>query len=380
MCPTVTDQLSSDRLLTPALVIDAQAVDANIEATLSALGGNAGRWRPHVKTAKLAWTIERLLAHGVTAFKCATTRELQALADAGATDVLFAMPLMKASAVRLAEIGGRHPELVVSALTDAVAMLDHWPAGVGLTIDLDVGMHRTGLDVDDHEAVLALAVQALERGIALAGLHAYDGHLGSLPPRERRIEVHAALDRVAAVAERLIEAGIPIRLITTSGSLTFVDAVGHEPLASLGVPHQVSPGTVVYFDLTSERHLGGSLGHRAAAHVVACVISAPREGWITCDAGHKAVSADAGVPTCAVAGRPDLEPGTPSEEHLPIHGTARLPALGELLALVPRHVCPTINLFDSAILLDAGNPPRVIPVTARGRESSPAPTLPRERL
>jgi D-serine deaminase-like pyridoxal phosphate-dependent protein len=66
--------------------------------------------------------------------------------------------------------------------------------------------------------------------------------------------------------------------------------------------------------------------------------------------------------------------------HLPIHGTARLPALGDLLALVPRHVCPTINLFDSAILLDAGNPPRVIPVTARGRESSPAPDLPRERL
>jgi GNAT superfamily N-acetyltransferase len=61
-------------------------------------------------------------------------------------------------------------------------------------------------------------------------------------------------------------------------------------------------------------------------------------------------------------------------------GVGREPALGELLALVPRHVCPTINLFDSAILLDAGNPPRVIPVTARGRESSPAPDLPRERL
>src|SRR5215210_3795795 len=102
MHPTVTDQLSSDRLLTPALVIDAQAVDANIEATLAALGGSAHRWRPHVKTAKLAWTIERLLAHGVTAFKCATTRELQALADAGATDVLYAMPVMEASAARLA--------------------------------------------------------------------------------------------------------------------------------------------------------------------------------------------------------------------------------------------------------------------------------------
>ena len=157
----LTDLLSSDRLLTPALLIDAQAVDANIEATLSALGGDARRWRPHVKTAKLAWTIERLLAHGVTAFKCATTRELRALVDAGATDVLFAMPLMRASASRLAEIGAEHPELAVSALTDAVAMLDHWPAGVGLTIDLDVGMHRTGLDVDDHASVVALAVLAL---------------------------------------------------------------------------------------------------------------------------------------------------------------------------------------------------------------------------
>jgi D-serine deaminase-like pyridoxal phosphate-dependent protein len=361
-------------------VIDAQAVDANIEATLSALGGNAHRWRPHIKTAKLAWTIERLLAHGVTAFKCATTRELQALVDAGATDVLFAMPVMEASAARLAEIAAQHPALALSALTDAAAMLDRWPAGVGLTIDLDVGMHRTGLEVDDHDSVLALAVEALERGIALAGLHAYDGHLGPLAPAERRSAVHAALDRVAAVAERLIDAGIPTPLISTSGSLTFIDAVEHEGLARLGVPHQVSPGTVVYFDLTSERCLGRDLGYRAAAQVVARVISSPREGWITCDAGHKAVSADAGIPTCAVAGRPDLEPEIPSEEHLPIHGTARLPALGDLLALVPRHVCPTVNLFDSAILLDADRSPRVIPVTARGHESSPRPGLPREHL
>jgi D-serine deaminase-like pyridoxal phosphate-dependent protein len=65
-------------LLTPTLLIYAEAVDSNIAATIRAVGG-ADRWRPHVKTAKLAWVMQRLLDHGVRHFKCATTRELKAL-------------------------------------------------------------------------------------------------------------------------------------------------------------------------------------------------------------------------------------------------------------------------------------------------------------
>jgi D-serine deaminase-like pyridoxal phosphate-dependent protein len=81
-----------------------------------------------------------------------------------------------------------------------------------------------------------------------------------------------------------------------------------------------------------------------------------RPGIITCDAEHKAVSADAGVPTCVAVGHSELTPLSPSEEHLPMAvqaGTAG-PQVGEVLYLLPRHVCPTVNNFDCALLVQGG--------------------------
>jgi D-serine deaminase-like pyridoxal phosphate-dependent protein len=99
------------------------------------------------------------------------------------------------------------------------------------------------------------------------------------------------------------------------------------------------------------------------------VVSHPAPGLITCDAGHKTVSADAGVPTCAVLGHPELEPLTPSEEHLPMRVTGtQIPHIGQLLFLIPRHVCPTVNNFDEALLISGGKLLAVEPVSARGRE------------
>jgi D-serine deaminase-like pyridoxal phosphate-dependent protein len=92
---------------------------------------------------------------------------------------------------------------------------------------------------------------------------------------------------------------------------------------------------------------------------------------VTCDAGHKTVSADAGVPTCVVLGHPELTPLSPSEEHLPIavsDNTAG-PQLGDALFLLPRHICPTVNNFDSALLVRNGHIESVEDVTARGRET-----------
>jgi D-serine deaminase-like pyridoxal phosphate-dependent protein len=99
------------------------------------------------------------------------------------------------------------------------------------------------------------------------------------------------------------------------------------------------------------------------------VISHPTDDIITCDAGHKTVSADAGIPTCAVMGHPELEPLTPSEEHLPIKvNGAATPRVGDTLFLVPRHICPTVNNFDEAVIVQSGYALRVEPVSARGRE------------
>jgi D-serine deaminase-like pyridoxal phosphate-dependent protein len=87
------------QVLTPALLIYPELAEANIRATLRLLGGDANRWRPHVKTAKLEFIMRMLAAGGVTNFKCATTLELLTACRAGAGDVLVAYPLQGAKEI-----------------------------------------------------------------------------------------------------------------------------------------------------------------------------------------------------------------------------------------------------------------------------------------
>ncbi|MBV8071643.1 MAG: D-TA family PLP-dependent enzyme, partial [Acidobacteriaceae bacterium] len=164
-------------------------------------------------------------------------------------------------------------------------------------------------------------------------------------------------------------AGLACEEVITSGTPAAPFGYSYEAFTRGGFIHRISPGTVVYNDFTSLEQLPG-YGFAPAALVLSTVISHPLPDVITCDAGHKSVSADAGVPTCMVAGRPGLTPLKPSEEHLPIRAAdpAALPAIGESLYLLPRHVCPTVNNFDEALMIVNGEIREVEAVTARGHE------------
>lgn len=356
-------------LLTPTLLIYAEAVDANIAATLRAVGGPE-RWRPHVKTAKLAWVMQRLLDHGLRQFKCATTRELQVLCQLGARDVLLAFSVVGANARRVVELAVAYPSTRVSVLVESPAQLDQWRgAPVSIFVDLNSGMDRTGLAADS-DAVLSLARAALASGLELAGLHWYDGQMGSVPAEEREQVAHAGYDRLLQIVGCLEAAGVVVREVITSGTPAAPHAISYPGFVNASFTHRISPGTPVYGDLTSLAQLPAAWGYRPAALVLSAVVSRPRPNRVTCDAGHKSVGADAGVPTCAVLGHPDWQPGRPSEEHLPIEvspGT-KVPEIGTQLYLLPRHVCPTINNFDAAAIVTGGRVVRLEAVTARGHE------------
>src|SRR5271156_6758077 len=92
---------SFDDVLTPALLVYPELIESNIEQMLQLLAGNADRWRAHIKTAKLAFTLKMLLARGIHNFKCATTLELLTACECGARDVLVAYPTVGANARRV---------------------------------------------------------------------------------------------------------------------------------------------------------------------------------------------------------------------------------------------------------------------------------------
>jgi D-serine deaminase-like pyridoxal phosphate-dependent protein len=207
-------------------------------------------------------------------------------------------------------------------------------------------------------------------GSQFRGLHYYDGHVAAFPETQREAMTHQGYDHLLVLARAVETAGLKVEEIITSGTPAMPYGQSYAKFREAGYLHRVSPGTVVYNDTTSLQQLPG-YGYAPAVVVLSTVISHPSPTRITCDAGHKSVSADAGVPTCAVIGTPWLTPAKPSEEHLPIDSAPgrTLPDIGSKLYLIPRHVCPTVNNFDEVLMVADGRIVGVERVTARGHES-----------
>jgi D-serine deaminase-like pyridoxal phosphate-dependent protein len=355
-------------LSTPSLLIYAEMIEANISAALRMMNGDASRWRPHLKTAKLGYTMRRLVARGVKTAKCATTLELLAAIESGMEDVVVAFPLMGPNAARVREIAAAHPERRISTLVEGVDQLDEWRgSAVGVFVDLNPGMNRTGMAEDHFEEVRGFIDQVQKAGLRFCGLHHYDGHIKNTDPSAVAV-AREGYSRLVELIEYLKRSGIEVREVITSGTPAMPHALSFAPFGEGAFVHRVSPGTIVYNDRSSLKELP-DYGFVPAALVLSTVVSHPLENRVTCDAGHKAVSADAGVPTCDVMGWPGLMGLKPSEEHLPIEvRSGETPSRGELLYLLPAHVCPTVNNFDKAVLVRGGKVEGVVPVTARGRE------------
>jgi D-serine deaminase-like pyridoxal phosphate-dependent protein len=359
------------RLLTPALLIDRGRVQHNIAATLHLFGGDANRWRPHVKTAKLGYIMRMLVDSGVRQVKCATSLELSVACQAGARDVLVAYPLVGANAARVRQIAEQNRGVSVSVLVENESQLAQWRGTpLGLFVDVNPGMNRTGVPDYHTETIVRLIQSIAASGARFGGLHYYDGHLSKYAFGERCAQAHPGYERLMQIVDALAALGIAVPEVITAGTPAFPCSLSFPRFSKGPFVHRVSPGTVVYCDATSLAQLPPEYGYLPAAAVMTRVISHPAPGMITCDAGHKTVSADAGVPTCVVLGHPELEPLTPSEEHLPMRVAdgGPIPAIGELLYLVPRHVCPTVNNFDDAVIIGDGTLIAVEPVSARGRE------------
>jgi D-serine deaminase-like pyridoxal phosphate-dependent protein len=345
-------------------------ITANIERTLELLAGDADRWRVHIKTAKLDHTLRLLLDRGVRNFKCATTLELLVACRCGAADVLFAYPAMGANARRARDIAQQFPEARISVLAENDEQVQQWRGSrVGIFIDINPGMNRTGIDQSQTDKVVALTRSIASAGLEVRGLHYYDGQFGALAEPERTQAAQRGYERLLEIVSAL--EGVHVPEVITSGTPTFPCSLAYEGFRGGNFVHRVSPGTIVYCDATSLAQLPAEYGYRPAVLVLTRVVSRPHPGIVTCDAGHKAVSADAGVPTCVVMGHSELTPQSPSEEHLPlaVREGADSPNVGDALYLLPRHICPTVNNFDGALLVRNGNIQSVENVSARGHEA-----------
>lgn len=349
-------------LHTPALAIHMPSVRHNVDRVIDAIG-DPSCWRPHLKTTKIPQVWQILVDAGVDRFKCANTLEMSILLSmAPEVDVLLAHHASPAGIRRLSELADACPSARISTLVETIDEVVALPGNVGAFVDVNPGMNRTGIPMKELDRIEQVSLACGEQW---RGLHFYEGHIRGGEEDARRERAHASYDTLLRIDANL---GGAFELIT-SGTPTFLHALTHANLVGT-MRNTVSPGTVVYHDAISQRMPEiARLGLRPAAAVLAHVVSHPDEHLVTVNAGHKSISADTGDPCCVVMGSARLIPLHPSEEHLPVRvidGSS--PLRGELLTLIPEHVCPTVNLARHAMLLDDEVATTVVRVQAAGHE------------
>ncbi|MGC6487485.1 MAG: alanine racemase [Planctomycetota bacterium] len=360
-----------DDLQTPALVVYLDRVRENVQRMIG-YAGSVDRWRPHLKTTKIPEVWAALLDAGVRQFKCATTREAAVMLRVAAAatapgervDLLVAYPHRGPSLRRLGELAAEAPRADVSVLVEDPGLVAEVPSSLGVFVDLNPGMNRTGVPFERMDDAIAVARGAGER---FRGLHFYDGHLHGPDLEQRRAEIFAGYERLLEAVAAFDLQGLRVREVITAGTPAFHHALEFERFAHVPFAHRVSPGTVVFHDARSELE-NPDVQLVPAALVLSRVISHPAADVVTCDAGSKSVAAEAGDPCAYPLGRHGLVALAPSEEHLPLRCVGGLPERGEQLLLVPRHVCPTVNLAEAAVLVESGRAPRVVSVSARAHE------------
>ncbi|MFW5684262.1 MAG: D-TA family PLP-dependent enzyme [Spirochaetota bacterium] len=341
----------------PALLLYPDRIRENI-ARMIAIAGHPARLRPHVKTHKLREVVQMQIDAGIERFKCATLAELETCLDAGARDVLLAYPLVGPTADAFVDLVRRYPDRRLSGLVDDMrqvaplagaarrAGVRRAGSRVELFVDIDNGMHRTGAPAGDPAFELYEQINAAPE-LCTAGLHVYDGHLHESDRAAREAACRDAFAPVAALARRITAAGMAIPELLCGGTPTFPVHAAHEG-------RTLCPGTTLLWD-DGYSSAFPDLDFLLAAVVLARVVSKPASDVATIDLGVKALSADKPHPRVALAGIAGYEVFHHSEEHLTIAcPEATALEVGSVLYGVPRHICPTVALYDEALVVRDG--------------------------
>ncbi len=347
----------------PSLLLGLQAIERNLQ-TMLAMAGSPARLRPHVKTHKLGWLVERQIALGISTFKCATIAEAEMCALAGAADVLIAFQPVGPNIARMLALRAKYPSTKFSTLVDDMGVLKALAATgepLEVLLDLDVGQHRTGV-ASGPEAVDLYRALAAAKSLIPGGLHTYDGHLSQTDFAVRAAACNEAVESVEKLRAELLALGFPVPKIVAGGSPTF-------PIhAKRGSHVQCSPGTTVLWDASSAIKTP-DLDFAPAAVLLTRVVSKPGGNRVCLDLGHKAVGSEMPHPRVVFPDLPDAQFITHSEEHLVLEtASANRISVGDEFLGVPWHVCPSVALHAEAVLIDSGKVTGQSRIEARARK------------
>jgi D-serine deaminase-like pyridoxal phosphate-dependent protein len=353
---------------TPSLLIDLDVVERNAHSLAEELKGRGIALRPHAKTHKSVALARLQVESGARGITVGNLGEAEVFADGGIDDVFIAYPVWaegpKAARLRAVhEKAGLRLSIGFDSI-DGARLLAAAVVGNGrrlrVLLELDPGNRRTGVLPDDAGSI---ARAAKELGLDVVGLFTHGGH------------AYAGLDAVTGAAadeirtlelgrDALRAEGIDVEILSAGSTPTALGAA-EAPVT------EIRAGTYIVGD-RQQVVLGAIPPNGVAIWVAATVVSVTVPGQVVLDAGAKTLTKDVAP---YLVGHGYL-PAYPAAEILRVadyHGMTRIPdgmrapRLGEVVAVVPNHCCPVIDLRDRFLAVRDGAVVGTWPVDARGR-------------
>ncbi|MQB01969.1 MAG: hypothetical protein GEU78_17180 [Actinobacteria bacterium] len=354
------------------MTVDMAVLEANIRRMAGLVGATGARLRPHIKTHKTPEIAHMQLRNGSAGLTVAKLGEAEVMADAGFDDIFIANELV--GPTKLRRLVGLSRRISVRSCVDSIAgasMLSEAAVAHELMfevlLDINTGLDRTGVAPKEARG-FARSISALP-GIRLVGVFSYAGYRPATPsPEERERWARREAETAVRVADELRRDGVHVSEISVAGTATAPFA------ATVPGVTEVRPGTYVFNDIGYAR-LGLCDPSQCALTIKTTVVSRPSRDRAVIDAGSKVLALDKRV----VCGR---EPGYGFIKQWPAariealweeHGVIRVtadgpgPGVGDVLDVIPNHVCPTVNLADRWYGIKAGVVDGEFTILGRGK-------------
>jgi len=354
---------------TPALLLDLEAADRNIQRMSNYFKGRKACLRPHVKVHKSPFLAHKQIQAGAIGITCAKTSEAEVMAYSGIDDILIANEVVGEDKLRrLARLAktckiqvavddfenGKQLSLAASQEDSKIGVL----VEVNLSSDLDGIIDRCGVYAGAPAVELSRQVSQL-RNIEFKGLMGYEGGLRKFHEfAERKVAVEKALGRLVETKDMVEDVGLNVGMVSCGGTRSY-NIAGEFP----GVT-EVQAGSYIFMDASYQKF---GLDFELSLTLLTSIVSRPRLDKAIIDAGLKAISADSGLPI--VKDQPELEcTGLNAEHgHLRVVKPDADARQGDLLELVSTHVDTTVVLHDNYVLTLRGENVGNLNIAGRGK-------------
>ena len=360
------------QLSTPALLLDIDALDRNIQRMARFAKSTGVNIRPHSKGNKSIAIAKRQLAAGAIGICCTTIGEAEVMGGAGGPSILVTSPVVTPAMIgRLLALNEKVEELVVvmddASNADTVAgAIGSSGKPIGVLVEYDVGQGRTGVVGEDKAVALVRKISSMPE-LRYRGLQAYYGHLQHVPVfAERRVKAEAEIARIRSLVAALEREKLTPQIVSGGGTGTF------EIDAGSGLFTELQVGSYPFMDreyVEIESGQDPNARFEPALFVQAAVVNAWRPDFAVVNAGYKSFATEGGPPVVWSPKLPGAAYRLMGDEHGGISydpASGRL-ALGDAVEFLVPHCDPTINLYDFYHCVRGDTLVDIWPVDARGR-------------